>query len=301
MNIDLEYYRIFYYVAKAGSFTLAGEELCISQPAVSQAMKLLETSLGSKLFIRIPKGVRLTPEGEVLFTYVQRGYEYILMGEAKFQKMLDLENGEIRIGASDMTLQFYLLPYLERFHEKFPGIKVTVSNAPTPDTLEYLYEGKIDFGIVSEPFEAKAEIEITRVREIQDCFVAGSRFLPLKDKTLKYKALEELPIICLEHNTSTRRFIDEYLKANDVVLKPEFELAMSDIIVKFAGRNLGVGCVVKDFAREAIEAGNLFELRFEQELPKRHFCIITGNNNPISTAAKELINMLAIHEDKTDL
>lgn len=301
MNIDLEYYRIFYYVAKAGSFTLAGEELCISQPAVSQAMKLLETSLGSKLFIRIPKGVRLTPEGEVLFTYVQRGYEYILMGEAKFQKMLDLENGEIRIGASDMTLQFYLLPYLERFHEKFPGIKVTVSNAPTPDTLEYLYEGKIDFGIVSEPFEAKAEIEITRVREIQDCFVAGSRFLPLKDKTLKYKALEELPIICLEHNTSTRRFIDEYLKANDVVLKPEFELAMSDIIVKFAGRNLGVGCVVKDFAREAIEAGNLFELRFEQELPKRHFCIITGNNNPISTAAKELLNMLAIHEDKTDL
>jgi DNA-binding transcriptional LysR family regulator len=301
MNIDLEYYRIFYYVAKAGSFTLAGEELCISQPAVSQAMKLLETSLGSKLFIRIPKGVRLTPEGEVLFTYVQRGYEYILMGEAKFQKMLDLENGEIRIGASDMTLQFYLLPYLERFHEKFPGIKVTVSNAPTPDTLEYLYEGKIDFGIVSEPFEAKAEIAITRVREIQDCFVAGSRFLPLKDKILKYKALEELPIICLEHNTSTRRFIDEYLKANDVVLKPEFELAMSDIIVKFAGRNLGVGCVVKDFAKEAIETGNLFELRFEQELPKRHFCIITGNNNPISTAAKELLNMLAIHEDETDL
>jgi DNA-binding transcriptional LysR family regulator len=301
MNIDLEYYRIFYYVAKASSFTLAGEELCISQPAVSQAMKLLETSLGSKLFIRIPKGVRLTPEGEVLFTYVQRGYEYILMGEAKFQKMLDLENGEIRIGASDMTLQFYLLPYLERFHEKFPGIKVTVSNAPTPETLEYLYEGKIDFGIVSEPFEAKPEIEITKVREIQDCFVAGSRFLPLKDKILEYKALEELPIICLEHNTSTRRFIDEYLKANDVVLKPEFELAMSDIIVKFAGRNLGVGFVVKDFAREAIETGNLFELRFEQELPKRHFCIITGNNNPISTAAKELLNMLAVHEDETDL
>ncbi|MDF2941453.1 MAG: hypothetical protein K0S01_311 [Herbinix sp.] len=292
MNIDLEYYRIFYYVAKAGSFTQAGEELCISQPAVSQAIKLLETNLGSKLFIRIPKGVRLTPEGEVLFTYVQKGYEYILLGEAKFQKMLDLENGEIRIGASDMTLQFYLLPYLEKFHEKFPGIKVTVTNAPTPDTLEYLYDGKIDFGIVSEPFETKPEIEICRVREIQDIFVAGSRFLSLKEKVLKYKTLEGLPIICLEQNTSSRRFIDEFLKANDVVLKPEFELAMSDIIVKFAGRNLGVGCVVKDFAIEALETGNLFQLQFEQELPKRHFCIITGNNNPISSAAKELLSML---------
>ncbi|MDF2908535.1 MAG: hypothetical protein K0R34_3856 [Herbinix sp.] len=292
MNIDLEYYRIFYYVAKAGSFTQAGEELCISQPAVSQAVKLLETTLGSKLFVRIPKGVKLTPEGEVLFSYVQRGYEYILMGEAKFQKMLDLENGEIRIGASDMTLQFYLLPYLEQFHEKFPKIKVMVTNAPTPETLDYLYEGKIDFGIVSEPFEAKPEIEITRIMEIQDIFVAGNRFNYLKERTLAYKALEELPIICLEHNTSSRRYIDEFLKANEVELKPEFELAMSDIIVRFASRNLGIGCVVKDFAKDALENGDLFELRFTTEIPKRHFCIITGNHNPISTAAKELLGML---------
>lgn len=296
MNIDLEYYRIFYYVAKAGSFTQAGEELCISQPAVSQAVKLLETNLGSKLFVRIPKGVKLTPEGEMLYSYVQRGYEYILMGEAKFQKMLDLENGEIRIGASDMTLQFYLLPYLERFHERFPGIKVTVTNAPTPDTLEYLYDGKIDFGVVSEPFEAKPEINIARVREIQDIFVAGSRFLTLKDKILEYKELEKLPTICLEHNTSSRRFIDTFLSRNNVELKPEFELAMSDIIVKFAGRNLGVGCVVKDFAKEAIASGDLFELSFEKPIPKRYFCIITGNNNPISTAARELLRMLREEE-----
>lgn len=292
MNINLEYYRIFYHVAKAGSFTQAGEELCISQPAVSQSIKLLETTLGSKLFIRIPKGVKLTPEGEVLYRYVQKGYEYILMGEAKFQKMLDLEHGEIRIGASDMTLQFYLLPYLERFHEKFPKLKVMVTNAPTPETLDYLYEGKIDFGIVSEPFEAKPEIRITRIREIQDVFVAGNRFHYLKGQTLSYKALEQLPIICLEQNTSTRRYIDEFLLANQVEMKPEFELAMSDIIVKFAGRNLGIGCVVKDFAREALEREELFELMFDTDIPKRHFCIITGNNNPVSTAARELLRML---------
>jgi hypothetical protein len=62
--------------------------------------------------------------------------------------------------------------------------------------------------------------------------------------------------------------------------------------VKFAARNLGVGCVVRDFAQDAIATGELFELQFEQEIPKRHFCIITGNSNPISTAAKELLNML---------
>lgn len=299
MNIDLEYYRIFYFVAQAGSFTQAGEELCISQPAVSQAIKLLETNLGSRLFIRVPKGVKLTPEGEVLYNYVQRGYEYLLMGEEKFQKMLDLENGEIRIGASDMTLQFYLLPFLEKFHEKFPKIKVIVTNGPTPETLDYLYEGKIDFGIVSEPFDAKPEIEAVRVREIQDIFVAGSRFQDMNGKILKLKELEDLPIICLEQNTSSRRYIDGFLKENGVILMPEFEFAMSDIIVKFASRNLGIGCVVSDFAEDAIANGKLFELKFEKEIPKRNFCIITGTHNPISTAAKELLNMLNTSKEQT--
>lgn len=292
MHINLDYYRVFYHVAKTGSFTQAGDELCISQPAVSQTIKLLEDILGSKLFLRIPKGVRLTPEGEVLFSYIQRGYEYIMLGEEQFKKIIELENGEIRIGASDMTLQFFLLPYLERFHEKFPAIKVKVTNAPTPVTLEYLYAGKIDFGVVSEPFQARPEIDSVRIRQIQDIFVAGSRFESLKGRKLEFSELEKLPIICLENNTSTRRYIDEFLKDNQVVIQPEFELAMSDIIVEFAARNLGVGCVVRDFAAEAIEKGLLFELQFRNDIPKRHFCIITGQNNPISTAARQLLDMM---------
>lgn len=292
MNINLEYYKIFYHVANAGSFTKASEQLFITQPAVSQAIKTLEKELGSSLFIRVPKGVKLTPEGEVLYSYVKRGYEYVLLGEEQFRKMLDLENGEIRIGASDMTLQFYLLPFLEKFHEQFPGIKVRVTNAPTPETLEHLALGRIDFGVVSEPFEPRQEMEVTKIREIQDVFVAGSKYQSLQGKVLNFSTLEELPIICLEHNTSSRQYIDDFLHTNNVVLKPEFELATSDMIVKFAQRNLGIGCVVKDFALEAIKAGELFELTFTEPIPKRHFCIITSNQNPISTAAKALFKIL---------
>lgn len=292
MNMNLEYYKIFYYVAKFGSFTGAAEELCISQPAVSQGIKLLETNLGSNLFIRTQKGVKLTPEGEVLYSYIARGYETILLGETKFKKMMDLENGEIRIGASDMTLQFYLLSFLEAFHMKYPGIKVTVTNAPTPETLEYLYDGKIDFGVVSAPFQAKAEINTREVKEIRDIFVAGSRFYNLKDKTLEYGDLEKLPIICLERNTSTRRYIDEILKNNGVILQPEFELATSDMIVQFTLRNLGIGSVVRDFAEKFIRSGELFELKFQRQIPARNFCIITSDKNPVSTAARELLDMM---------
>ena len=292
MNINLEYYRIFYYVACNQSFTKAATKLCISQPAVSQAIKLMEKSLGNDLFVRIPKGVKLTPEGELLFQYVKKGYETILMGESQFKKMLDLENGEIRIGASDMTLQFYLLPYLEQFHKQYPKIKVNVTNAPTPETIDYLLNGVIDFGVVSTPILAKENINIKEVRPIQDVFVANRRYEELKDKKLSYEILKQYPVICLESRTSTRAYMDQILHEKNVVLEPEFELATSDIIVQFVLRGLGIGHVVRNFSEKYVESGELFELQFGEVIPNRQICIITNDANPMSKAAKKLLQMI---------
>lgn len=292
MNVNLEYYKIFYYVGKYESITQAAEALAISQPAVSQAVKNLEKNLGSALFVRTSKGVRLTVEGKLLYSYVQRGYEYILLGERKFQEMQDLTKGEIRIGASDMTLQFYLLSYLERFHEMYPGIRVTVTNAPTPETLGYLQAGKIDFGIVSTPFQAGKHIRVRPVKEIEDIFVAGKNFESLKGKELDYRILEELPIMCLEGNTSTRGYVEQYLKDQDVVLHPEFELATSDMLIQFAQKSLGIASVVKDFAEPKIREGTLFQLKFKEKIPKRQFCLVTDQRVPLSAAAGQMLGML---------
>ena len=292
MNVNLEYYKIFYYVGKYESITQAAEALAISQPAVSQAVKNLEKNLGSALFVRTSKGVRLTVEGKLLYSYVQRGYEYILLGERKFQEMQDLTKGEIRIGASDMTLQFYLLSYLERFHEMYPGIRVTVTNAPTPETLGYLQAGKIDFGIVSTPFQAGKHIRVRPVKEIEDIFVAGKNFESLKGKELDYRILEELPIMCLEGNTSTRGYVEQYLRDQDVVLHPEFELATSDMQIQFAQKSLGVASVVKDFAESKIREGTLFQLKFKEKIPKRQFCLVTDQRVPLSAAAGQMLGML---------
>ena len=63
MNINLEYYKVFYYVCQEGSLTAAAQRLCISQPAVSQAVRQLEKEAGTKLFSRTSKGV---PEATAL-------------------------------------------------------------------------------------------------------------------------------------------------------------------------------------------------------------------------------------------
>ena len=296
MDINLEYYKIFYYVTKYQSITQAAEVLSISQPAVSQAVKNLEKALGCKLFVRMAKGVRLTSEGDVLFSFVSKGYESILAGERKLSEILDLEGGEICIGASDMTLQFYLLSYLEQFHEKYPDIKVTVTNAPTPETLGYLEDGRIDFGVVSTPVITKHGCIQIPVRKIRDIFVAGHKFEYLKGKKLCYRELSDLPVMCLEGDTSTRRYVAEFLEKEHVMLQPEFELATSDMLIQFAKRSLGVASVVEDFAKQAIREGELFELQFDKEIPKREFCIVYNDKIPMSTAAGKLFQTLTKQE-----
>lgn len=285
---NLEYFKVFYYVAKAGSVTGAARELAVSQPAVSQAIRQLESQLGADLFYRAARGVRLTREGQLLFSYVEKGYEQMELGLETLLRLQNMEGGEIRIGASDMTLQYFLLPYLERFHEEYPDIKMVVTNAPTPETLVFLEEGKIDFGVVSTPFDGQKGLEIVPVREIEDVFVGGRRFIAYKNRTLDLQELESLPMICLERNTSTRSYMDEYLWQNGVQIRPEFELATSDMIVQFALRSLGIGCVVRDFAVEYLESGVLFALRFNKIIPKRKFCVVRSTRMPLSAAAGRL-------------
>lgn len=293
MNTNLEYYKVFYHVAKQQSITQAATTLAISQPAVSQAMKQLENNLDVKLFVRSARGIRLTPEGEILYSYVKNGYEQLEMGEQVLSRLKNLESGEIRIGASDMTLEFYLLPFLDQFHQAYPNIKVRVTNGPTPETLAYLKEGKIDFGVVTKPFEEDEMITSMGVRELEDIFVAARRYTHLKNHMIEFSALTQYPIISLETNTSTRTYVDGILAQHGVFLQPEFELATSDMIVQFALRNLGIGCVVKDFAEPYLESGKLFELRFNQMIPKRQMCVVTNNRLPQSRAAEQLISFLS--------
>lgn len=289
---NLEAYKVFYYTAKCGSVTRAAAELANSQPAVSQALKALEKTLGVTLFERVSRGVKLTGEGQLLFSYVEKGYEQIESGVEKIFQMKNLELGEVHIGASDMTLRFYLLPFLEKFHEAYPSIKVIVTNAPTPETLALLREGRIDFGVVSTPFEAGEEVEALPVREIEDVFVAGRRFMSYKNRMMDFQELEELPMIFLERGTSTRSYMDHYLAQEGVVLRPEFELATSDMIVQFALRSLGVGCVVRDFAAEYLESGLLFELRFNRLIPRRGFSVVRSRRRTLPLAAERLLQLM---------
>ena len=158
-----------------------------------------------------------------------------------------------------------------------------------------LQEGVIDFGVISTPIQRRMDFKFRKVRDIQDIFVAGKKFAYLADRKLNYKDLETLPVMCLEGNTSTRAYVEGFLRENGVHLQPEFELATSDMLIRFAMRGFGIAGVAEDFALEAMEKGEIFRLHFDREIPKRHFCIVTDEKVPMTAAARRFLDLL---EDK---
>lgn len=287
MNISYDWYKLFCCVAECRNITLAAEKLYISQPAVSQTIRQLEEAVGCQLFVRTPKGVKLTAEGQVLYRYASAGVTAFSEGERQLASMLRLDSGEIRIGASDMTLEFCLLPFLERFHEKYPNVKIAITNNPTPNVLEALKQDKIDFAAVSEPV-CCTDFEVIPVREIRDIFICGSK-TDFFDQVKIADLIENL--ILLEENTSTRTFLSEEFRKRNLVAVPKFELATSPQIVGFAARNLGVGCVVADFAERALSLGTVREIKVEDPLPPRKICLVRKDGE-YARAAGELMKMI---------
>ena len=88
--INYELYRIFYMVASTGSITKAAGELYISQPAVSQSIKQLETQIGGRLFKRTSKGMELTYEGKMIYDYIKEANQLIDKAEKKFSQLKEL-------------------------------------------------------------------------------------------------------------------------------------------------------------------------------------------------------------------
>ena len=288
---NYEHYKIFCKIVECQSISKAANQLYVSQPAVSLAIKQLETTLNVKLFFRTQRGVTMTTEGRMLYNYVKQGCNIINVGEEKLKELSALQAGEINIGASDMTLKFFLLPFIEKFHKDFPLVKIKITNTPTPETLQYLKEGLIDFGVVSEPVDLNStSFKFKSVKSVKDILVAGENFKELKLKeNVALKELKKYPFIMLEKGTSARQYIENYSRQNNVEISPEIELATSDLIIEFVRRGMGIGFILEDFATEYLMSGSLFKINLKPELQPRQFYIVTHAHIPLTSAAKKLI------------
>lgn len=287
----LDAYRIFNVVSRNASFSRAAEELYMTQPAVSQAISKLEKELETHLFNRTPKGVTLTNEGKILHEYVNSALGMLDAGEEKILEFKQLSTGQLRIGVGDTISRHFLLPYLEVFHTRYPGIRLKVLNGTTSEILAFIKAGEADLGVCNLPI-ADEHIRVTPSKEVQDIFVCGEKYKNLTKKPISLQMLTKLPLIFLEKKANSRQFVERYLVEQGLAITPEFELGSHDLVLEFAKINLGVACVTKEFSQHYLETGLLYEVSLAEPIPKRSIGICYLKAVPLSRATKKFITLL---------
>ena len=286
-NFSLDLYRVFAAVYEKRSFSEAARQLFVTQSAVSQSVKQLETMLGIQLFLRGKRAVTPSVEARQLYAMIAPAIGTICEAEERIERFKRLQEGFLRVGAADTVARHFLLPYLKRWNELHPGVRLQVVNRTSTEAFSLLSAGKLDVAFVNSPVDT-SKFSVKKCLELHDVFSAGNALSELKGKTITRKELCSYPLIMLEKLSNTRRSIDEEFMRSGIALNPEIDLGCHDLLVDFARINLGISCVTREFA--AID-GELFELKLDEPLPVRELDLCWIDAGCPSEAKKKFIDM----------
>ena len=276
MGFKLELYKVFKEVAEAGNITAAAQALYISQSAVSQSIKQLESDLQTRLFARNSRGVTLTADGKLLYEYVRSAIGLLETGEAKLSQTRELQMGHLTIGASDTVTSQFLLPHLDSFHRQFPAIHIQIVSGRSHKVLGLLQSGKVDIAFASTPGEGS--FETVPCFATHSIFVASPEYPCDFDHVYTLAEIADFPLILLERKASSRLYLEKYFLQNGLRLNPEIELGARSLLVDLAAIGFGVAGVTEEFVRKDLESGRLRKLQTSFDIPRRSvdMCVLRG-------------------------
>lgn len=291
MDINYELYKVFFFVAKTLSFSEASKELFISQSAVSQSIKSLEKRLNQILFIRSTKKVKLTKEGEMLFKHIEPAINLISKGENQILESHSLNGGQIRIGASDTICRYFLVPFLNDFHKKFPNTHIKVTNGTSLQCVELLESNQVDLIVVNTPNSKLNNITCIHViKTFSDVFIANKEAFQISDKDIFFEELLDLPILMLEKHSTTSEFLHNLFLQRSLDLVPAIELSSNDLLIDLAKIGLGIA-FVPDYCVMPLPEG-LVILKTKDRLPERKLVVGYNDKLLLTGAADYFINNL---------
>ncbi len=290
MAVKLELYRVFKEVAEAGNISTAAKNLYISQSAVSQSIKQLETALQARLFSRSPRGVSLTGEGQMLYQYVRSALGLLATGEGKLSQAQQLLLGTLVIGASDTVTSFFLTHYLDAFHRLHPGIRLKIVSGRSAKVLSMLKSGAVDIAFASSPSDSA--ISNWPCFSTHSVFVAGSSYECDFDHVYTRQEIAAFPLILLERKASSRVFLEQYFLQSGITLTPEIELSSRQLLVTLARIGLGVAGVTQEFVQDALDSGDIRLLKTDFTIPARSVDMCTLQDVTPTAAASAFMEMV---------
>lgn len=292
MNIPLDYYRTFYYVARYGSLTKAAAVLHANQPNVTRTINKLEQGLSCRLMVRSNRGIVLTAEGKKLYVHVERAMRQFNDAQEELSADLMLEQGSITIGASETALNLLLLNTLKQFHYDYPHIRLHILNHANPLAMHAVEDGEADFSVVTTPHRRHAGLLSIPLTSYQEILVGGKSFTALSFQSLSLHDLESYSMISMSRETMSYQFHSDLFASHGALYHPDTEVATADQILPMVKHELGIAFLPEIMARENLANGSIVQLHLQEEIPRRQIALVYDRHRPISPAARRLMDRL---------
>lgn len=239
MNVSLRQLRVFLAVAETRNFTRAGDQVGLSQPAVSRWVTELEQALGVRLLDRTTREVALTEAGAGLAARLARVLEELDAVLLDVHDQATTRRGRVRV-ASSPTLSANLMPAcIARCQQDHPGIELLLLDRIQHDALASVLSGEVDFGVVIDP-QASDALHCEPLLTEPFCAVLPRTHRLAGRTRLRWASLSGEPLVLLDHASGSRRLIDEAFRAEGVEAVVRQQVGHATTIFRMLDAGLGI-------------------------------------------------------------
>jgi DNA-binding transcriptional LysR family regulator len=288
-GLNLDHLRSFVDVVELGSFSAAAARLNLTQPAVSQQIRLLESRVGTRLIERTGRRAMPTAAGAELLAHARRIEAMANDALEAMRRHAAGVTGRVRLGTG-ATACIYLLPaILGRLRQRFPALDIVVSTANSAVVLEALEQNRIDLGLVTLPAPGRMFQVTPLVRdEIVAVAATGDDRLPAR---VTPASLMRVPVVLYEPGANTRRVIDDWFGKAGLTLKPVLELGSVEAIKQLVAAGLGCGLLPRmAVARKEARAG--LAVRPLAPRLQRDLGLVMRRDKPLGRGLREVVKAL---------
>lgn len=288
--MNLNHLRYFIEVVEEKSFTKAAENLYVSQSAISKAIHGLEKELDTNLYERDTRVFVLTNSGELLYSFAKNVVGYYDVKEKELKNQMCHSHHTLRLGLPPTAGSIYFFSMIHEFQKQNPDIQLQINDTTSKYIPDLLLEGKLDLGVVIEPFEDHRFVK--KIAYETEAILVVSNVHPLsKKRKIHLGDLKEENFLQVTKDFQFRQVFEEYCKKAGFTPNVTFESNQWDMIVEMVADNQGVSVLPLPLL-EKYKAKNIKTIHLVQPEFPWALTLIRPSQYPVTYSMQKFMDLL---------
>jgi len=219
-------------VARAGSIRKAADALHVASTALNRKILEIEESVGTPLFERLPRGVRLTAAGEVVIAAIRRSMADLRSAESQIEQLRGLVRGTVRIGCAESVATDLIPRTIASYQQAHPGVQFLIVSSVTNKLVASLMDDDIELVLVHDPEPSQALRVISAVAQPLCAMVRPDHPLATH-KTIRLADCQKYPVALGDRSFGSRRLLDGVMAQSRIALQVAIEASTVQTLKEF--------------------------------------------------------------------